>query len=154
MNKKLTFRILITVCLVLGLMLTVCACDNSGNKETESNTEATPTEAPTKAPTQAPTQALTQAPTEEPTQPETELTGYKITVVDEQGNALEGVFAQICSGDLCLAPYFTDSNGTVVVEQDLSEYTVKAYLDGYTAEKAEYAFEDGSKTMTIVMTKN
>ncbi len=150
MNRTLTRRVIVTVCILIGLMLTVCACDTAGNAETESSTQATPTEATT----QAPTEAATQAPTEEPTQAEDVLIGYKITVVDTEGKPLEGVFAQICSGDLCLAPYFTDANGTVVVEQDLSEYTVKAYLDGYTAEQAEYAFESGSKTMTIVMTKN
>ena len=143
MNKTFVYRIILVVCLVLGLMLTVCACDGSGNTETEGDTQ---TNAPTSAPTEEPTQAETVA--------EDEINGYKITVVDENGAPLEGVFAQICSGDLCLAPYFTDANGTVVVEQDLSEYTVKAILEGYTSENYEYAFENGSKTITIVMTKN
>ena len=147
MNKTLLSKIAIIACLVLGLMLTVCACDAPDNTETEGGTQTnTPTNAPTSAPTEEPTQAETDA--------EDEISGYKITVVDENGAPLEGVFAQICSGDLCLAPYFTDANGTVVVEQDLSEYTVKAYLDGYTSEEAEYAFENGSKTVKIVMTKN
>lgn len=147
MKRTLTKRIIAVICVAIALMFTICACDNSGNTETEGKSEAPVV-------TEAPTTAATEA--ESATEPETEpeSNAYTIKVVDENGNALEGVFAQICSGDLCLAPYFTDANGIVSLEQDLSDYTVKAYLDGYTAEKTEYEFENGSKTIEIVMTKN
>ena len=141
MKRSLTIKIIVAVCLILGMMLTVCACDTSDNNETESKT---PTTAPTTAPTEEPTAKETE--TEEP--------GYKFTVVDENGAPLEGVFLQICCGDLCLAPYWTDANGKVVLDQDLTDYTAKAYLDGYTSEQAEYAFENGSTSIKIVMTKN
>ena len=147
MKRTLTFRIIAIICISIGLMLAACACDASENAETEGKTDATVV-------TEAPTTAVTEA--ESATEPETEpeSNAYTIKVVDENGNALEGVFAQICSGDLCLAPYFTDANGIVSLEQDLSDYTVKAYLDGYTAEKTEYEFENDSKVIEIVMTKN
>ena len=155
MNKSITLRIIMTVCLIIGLMFTVCACDSSGNAEIESNAQSNaPTSATTNAETEAPTNAETEAPTNAETDEESNETGYKMTVVDATGAPLEGVFLQICSGDLCLAPYFTDADGKCVVEDDLSQYTVKAYLDGYTAEKAEYAFENGARSIKIVMTKN
>ena len=65
MNKTLLSKIAIIACLVLGLMLTVCACDAPDNTETEGGTQ---TNAPTSAPTEEPTQAETDA--------EDEISGY------------------------------------------------------------------------------
>lgn len=148
MKKLFTIKTIITVCLIIGLMLTVCACDSTTDKNDDDNTQ-TNTPADTASETTSVAESKTVA-----TETEIIESGYKVTVVDENGNALGGVFLQICCGELCLAPYWTDASGKLVLDQDLSDYTVKAYLDGYTAEESEYAFEDDSTSLTIVMTKN
>ena len=78
---------------------------------------------------------------------------YKVTVVDEAGAPLADVKVQLCVGDLCQLPIFTNASGIAIVSAAEDNYTAKITKDGYTGE-AEYTFPEGSREMTVTLTKN
>ena len=78
---------------------------------------------------------------------------YKITVIDEEGNAIEGAKVQLCVGDLCQLPVNTDANGIATVRADQDTYTVKVSKDGYVANESS-AFSLGVFELTVTLTKN
>ncbi|MBQ8310463.1 MAG: hypothetical protein IJX80_05565 [Clostridia bacterium] len=78
---------------------------------------------------------------------------YKVTVIDENGKAIDGVKVQLCIGDLCQLPAFTDENGIAIVNAAEDTYTAKITKDGYTGD-SEYSFPDGSRELTVTLTKN
>lgn len=136
MKKNQIFRIIMIVCLALGIMLTACAC-NSTPKATD----------PTEKPTEAPTDAPTDKPTDKPD--DTDL-GYKVTVVDIAGDPLKGATVQLCIGELCQLPVATDENGVAIIDAAEDNYTVKVTLAGYVGEPY-YSFPEGSKELTVTL---
>ena len=82
------------------------------------------------------------------------LVTYTVTVVDQDGAPVVGVYIQMCVGDICKLPSPTDENGVAVFEGfDPAEYSVKINgATGYTVEAA-YQFEAGSTELTITLTK-
>ena len=100
------------IALLSILCLMLCAC---GKKETE------PTTVPTTEPTTAPTTVPTTTPTTVPTQPE-EYT-YRIRVVDENGEPIEGAFVIFCL-DQC-SFYETNADGWALINAEVT--------DGYMA---------------------
>lgn len=77
---------------------------------------------------------------------------YTVTVVDEDGNPVAGALVQICK-DACI-PGATDENGIAQfnVAEDAYKVSFVMMPEGYTAEEAEFYFDDGSREMTIVLT--
>ena len=154
MNTKILSKIILAALLVLCLTVSVCACGNTKANETPTESpsateSATELATETFTDTETETESETVAEPETPEEPEIPA-GYKVTVVDENGSPLAGVFVQICNGDICLPPYFTAEDGTVTVNGDISAYTVKVTLDGYVNDE-EHSFEEGSNTLTITM---
>lgn len=146
---KTRFFALITLCaLLVAACAFFCACDSdkNGEGEKESST-ASSTE------TSSETTSETTDSSEETT--EAAIDGYKVTVVDENGTPLAGVYVQFCRGDLCMAPYPTDENGVIIYDYADDDYTVKAidYDFVYESLEPEYTLNKGTKTLTIVMKK-
>lgn len=128
--------------LVLCLSCVFCAC-----------TEGDPTD------TDADTNANSVADTSDETGSQTETeddgkTEYKVTVTDEDGNALAGVMVQLCL-ESCV-PAMTDENG--VATYNLPEADYKAAIislpEGYeyTTDETEFYF-NGEYSLVIVLAK-
>jgi hypothetical protein len=93
---------------------------------------------------------------------ETNTVNYSVKVVDQNGDAVEGMQIQLCPDGVCLADQFiTNANGEITKEMtpgktvdvklyDLAGYTLPAANDhGYHAVIAE-----GETEITITVTKN
>ena len=162
---KTKIYLLITLLLATLMMSAVffTACDSAEKNDSKETTEAASetTEAKTQVTTQettAQTTAQTTVNTTESSVDETvseQIDGYKVTVVDEDGNPLEGIYVQFCRGDLCMAPYSTDENGVIIYNYADDDYSVKAidYNFVYESEEPEYTLKKGEKELTIVMKK-
>lgn len=129
---------IISLVLVLGLALSLCAC---GAQETPAETTAVP--------------AVTTAPaaqTEAPTEASTNVT-YTVKVVDEGGNPISGAKLQMCL-DSCL-PGKTDDTGVATFTAEEADYHVSFMVmpEGYelTTEETEFFFDAGSYEMTITL---
>lgn len=129
----------LALALILTMALSLAACGGE---------TPTPTQAPTQAPEVKPTAPVMP---EETSAPASDKIVYKVTVVDEAGNPIEGAFVQLCL-ESC-TPRVTDANGVATYEMDveadykISFVTVPA---GYAAEEAYY-FPDGSFETTITL---
>ena len=86
---------------------------------------------------------------------------YTVRVVDQNGDAVEGIDVQLCYDNKCIPQYPTDANGELVKEL-APGYTVdvKLYeLEGYTLPEANdhgyhAVIEAGETEITVVITKN
>jgi len=125
---------ILTLILVLCMALSLCACG-----ETSNGAETTAATTPSTAEQTESKQDEVQA-------------GYKVTVVDEDGNPIADAMVQICK-DSCL-PGKTDANGvaTFNVEQDEGYKVSFMFMpEGYTADAEEFYFEDGATEITITL---
>ena len=159
---KTKIYLLITLLLATLMMSAVffTACDSAEKNDSKETTEAASetTEAKTQVTTQETTAETTVETTTESSVDETveeQADCYKVTVVDEDGNPIEGVYVQFCRGDLCMAPYPTEANGVITYNYADDDYTVKAidYNFVYESEEPEYTLKKGEKELTIVMKK-
>ena len=147
---KRFFALMLALCLVLAL----AAC----NTNSEDETTAATTEATTEAPTTE--EATTEATTTEEvtTEAATEAdTGYKVRVVDADGNAIKGVWVMICKGDVCSMPTETDADGYAkfpTITDEGRQAKIAYPVEGYVVDTNAYIdFEAGSFEMTIVLEK-
>lgn len=129
------------LCLILALMMTLCACGGAQAPQTE--TEAAKAELPTEAPTVA-----------AETEPVDDgKVTYIIHVQDENGAPMAGVMVQICK-DACL-PGMTDAEGNAVfnVVEDSYKASFLSVPAGYTlaTEQTEFYFENGSTEITLTL---
>ena len=85
--------------------------------------------------------------------PEAEASGYTVTVLDESGTPVAGAMIQLCS-NVCV-PGVTDAEG--IARFDLAEDSYKvafiALPEGYAYmdDVQEFAFAEGSRTLTITL---
>ena len=142
---KRIFALVLVICLALSIV----ACNtNDAEGETTAATTVATTEAVTEAPTteEATTEAVTEA-----------ETGYKVRVVDTDGNPIKGVWIMICKGEMCSVPTETDADGYAKFPKitDEGRQAKIAYpVDGYVVDTETYLdFEPGSFEMTIVLEK-
>ena len=136
---KNIFALLLALCMVLSL----CACGARNNSDATDASETVP--AVTVAQTEAPEE--TEAPADDST------AGYKVTVVDEEGNPIAGAMVQICM-DTCY-PGVTDASGVATFAVEEADYKVSflSLPSGYTysTEEQEFYFEDGSTEITLTL---
>lgn len=137
---KRFFALVLALCLVLAL----AACNTNSEDETTAATTEAITEAPTTE--EATTEAVTEA-----------ETGYKVRVVDTDGNPIKGAWIMICKGDMCSVPTETDVDGYAKFPKitDEGRQAKIAYeVPGYVVDTTKYIdFEAGSFEMTIVLEK-
>lgn len=154
MKTRLLTLIAILCALLMLSAVCFCACDSAvDNDKDEGKSDKETVETTTVASVETTVDTTTEK-AEETT--EEQINGYKITVVDENGAPLEGIYVQFCRGDLCMAPYPTEANGVIVYNYDDDNYTVKAidYNFVYESLEPEYTLAKGEKTLTIVMKKS
>lgn len=137
-------KLLSAVCLLLSLLLIVCACGEDKTNEIETDSKENTTAANTGDVTVPTEEATTEAVPTDPT--------YKVTVLDENDFPLINAAVQLCQGELCMMPVPTDENGVAtIVVFDKANYTAKITMDGYKGEK-EYSFPEGSMELTVRLT--
>ena len=148
---KRIVALLMALCLCTSLALCAVSCDKETNSDetTASTTEAPTTEETTEAPT-------TEETTEEVTT-EAEEKGYKVRVVDTDGNPVVGAYVMVCKGDTCSMPVATDADGYAkfpTVTDEGRQAKIGYELDGYVIDTTTYYdFEEGSFEMTITVEK-
>ena len=86
---------------------------------------------------------------------------YTVKVVDQNGDAVEGIQVQLCYDGICLIAVSTDENGEMSKELAPGKTVdVKLYeLDGYTLPTADdhgyhAVIAEGDTEITVVVTKN
>ncbi len=142
--------ILILAALALISLLCMSACD-SGNTPAETTGPSDTTAAETTAAPEITT------PSPETTAPAPAKITYKVTVVDQNGDAVKGVEVQMCDDAGCKLPAPTAEDGTVTFTYAESNYhiTLVTIPEGYTADTAaQYDFPEGSTELTVTITKN
>ena len=142
------------MCMLLSILLLACAC------ATDSDADIATTEKATVAATAAKTTAAT---TDEPiitrpaatTEPAPVKVTYTVKVVGTDGEVIPGVEIQMCDALGCRLPKVTDANGTVVAQENESEYQVQinAVPAGYVKPDAKIDFPAGETTLTITLAK-
>ena len=151
MKRFLT--IVLALCLCMSMAIFAVSCDKTGETEETAATDAATTEAPT---TEETTEETTTE--EETTEAVTEAdTGYKVKVVDAEGNAIAGVWVMICKGDMCSMPVETGADGYAkfpTITDEGRQAKIAYEVPGYVVDTSAYIdFEAGSFEMTIVLEK-
>ena len=130
--------------LVLALMMVLCICACSQTNDAGKGNTTVPTSSNNQA-TQ-PSSTGTVIPEDKDQ--------YKVTVVDDAGNPLVGVFVQLCTEETCLAPTKTDDAGVAMfTPANEAEYHAKITKvpNGYETDTVDFYFADGEKELTIVL---
>lgn len=133
--------------LVLALMMLLCVCACS--QSTDDAKDSTPSSS---VPTSSSNQA-TQPSSGTNVTPDDQLQ-YKIKVTDDAGNPMVGVYVQLCTEEICLAPVKTDDAGVAILKAaDDEEYHAKITKvpSGYETDTVDFYFEDGETELTIVL---
>lgn len=131
------FKRIFALLAVLALLLCGCA---EGGQDGSSEPSQKPSESNT------PTQT-----TAAPTVNDGKVT-YTVTVLDQNGNPVEGVAIQFCDPVNCKLPVATNADGVVTASYEESEYHILlAELPaGYSSEETEFYFGDATElTVTI-----
>lgn len=132
--------------LVLALMMLLCVCACS--QTTDDAKDTTPNTAPTGSsnPATQPSSGTNVTPDDQ--------VQYKIKVTDDAGNPMVGVYVQLCTEEICLAPVKTDDAGVAILKAaDDEEYHAKITKvpSGYETDTVDFYFEDGETELTIVL---
>jgi len=141
--------IALSLLLMVGLVFSLCACGGAGDdgskdavSSVDTSVESTHSEG-NSAEASAPESSVDDSKVE-----------YKVTVTDSDGKGMAGVMVQLCL-DSCM-PGVTDANGVATFKLAEADYKVSVMTmpEGYTyaVDTTEYHFEEGSTTLTIVLT--
>lgn len=145
MNRTIkAVGMLLAICLVATMAVSLVSCNSNGEDATTTTTTTVTTT----------TTTTTEKKDETPDTPVT--VEYKVTVKDQNGDPVVGAAVQMCIGELCKLPVLTDDSGVATFNVDEESYTVKfnSLPDGYTDAVGSYTFEEGSRELTITVTKN
>lgn len=150
---KRFLAVMLALCICLGLALCIVSCD-SGNDENTS-TEDTSTKVETEGESTSSEATSDEATSEEIT--ENKDVGYKVKVVDADGNPLKGVYIQLCTDETCGMPTATGDDGYARFP-NFTDPGRKAKIgveyEGYVVDLEKYyEFEDDSFELTIVLEK-
>ena len=141
---KLTKRLL---ALILGLTMLLCLAACGEQTET-----STPAESSAESVAETSSEASAEASTEASLP---EAAKFSVTVVDQDGNPVSGVYVQICKESCVFA--MSDENGVAVFEAEITDgykLSVLSLPEGYTYEgEAEIHLEYGATEYTLTLTK-
>lgn len=123
----------LAVLLALGMLFCFCACGGNDDDKTTTTTTTTTENNQTEDNNTV------------------ENKGFKVTVVDEDGNAVSGVMVQLCK-DACV-PAKTDDNGVATFNIEVTDgykLSVMSCPAGYEyTGEAEIYLEDGATEYTL-----
>ncbi len=138
--------------LIMLLVLTMMACMVACGESKETNPPAGTTQ-----PTQEtePTKPTEPQATTKPV--DTTVYNYKVRVVDQDGNPIEGAYVMFCLTTCNF--YATDAEGWALIDAEITDgYQAKIMslpegYEGYTFSEEYTNFESGQTEMTLVATK-
>jgi curli biogenesis system outer membrane secretion channel CsgG len=134
---------LITLLLVLTMALCLAACGEDATTPATTNKQPEPT--------------TTVAPTTPPTSVDNTVYNYKIRVVDQDGNPIEGAYVIFCLEQCNF--YQTNAEGWALIEAEIADgyqahiMSLPAAYEGYTFSEEYTNFESGQTEMILVATK-
>ena len=141
---KLTKRLL---ALVLGLTMLLCLAACGEQTET-----STPTESSAESVADVSSNAVENESSETSVPASSK---FSVSVVDQDGNPVSGVYVQICKESCVFA--MSDENGVAVFEAEITDgykLSVLSLPEGYTYEgEAEIHLEYGATEYTLTLTK-
>ena len=142
------FSLMMVVCMLLCVALASCEGNTNEDVTTNNSNTTESTEADNNTTESESDKDESETVSDEPA---ITVPAYKVTVVDENGNAIEGAEVQLCIvGGMCLMPQFTGADGSVVIEAAEADYQATVRVDG--AVVAEYvSFPEGSKELTVTV---
>ncbi len=150
---KRFLAVMLALCICLSLALCIVSCD-SGNDENTS-TEDTSTKVETEGESTSSEATSDEATSEEIT--ESKDTGYKVKVVDADGNPLKGVYIQLCSDEICGMPVATGDDGYArfpTITDEGRKAKIGAAYEGYVVDTEKYyEFDEDPFELTIVLEK-
>ena len=156
MKISVLSKLAIILCLALCISLMVCACgsNNEGSSGTPNDPPHTHVYVDGKCECGEFDPNFDINDLDKPGNSDDNTVTYTVTVVDQNGAPVVGVYVQMCVGDLCKLPMPTNADGVVVFENfDPADYSVKVNgAIGYTVE-GSYHFAAGSTELTITLTK-
>lgn len=138
--------------IALVLLLTVAVCLVACAKDTAE------TNAPTTAPNTTPTTTVPTQPQTTTKPADTATYNYKIRVVDQDGNPIEGAYVIFCL-ETCNF-YVTDAEGWALIDAAIADgyqahiMSLPAGYENYTFSEEYTNFESGQTEMILVATKN
>ena len=166
MNFKRFLGLVALVCVLALTLSFVVACDTAaGGDETSAETT---TEAATTAETTEPEEETTRGKLPHEIIEEEQMTDagndkvtYTVTVVDQNGDAVEGALVQMCTilenGETgqCMLPMPTDASGVRTLVWDETDFyaTITKVPDGYTTDTTAKHYFDGEISITVTVTK-
>ena len=153
MKNSVLIKLFAILC-ILCMTLAVCACGGGNQSETPNNPTHTHSYVDGKCECGEFDPNFDINDLDKPGEPDDNTVTYTVTVVDQDGAPVVGVYVQMCVGDLCKLPMPTNANGVVVFEDfDPADYSVKVNgAIGYTVEES-YHFAADSTELTITLTK-
>lgn len=134
---------LIALLMILSVALCFAACGQDPATTAAPTTTAKPT-----------TPTTTVAPT---TTVDNTVYNYRIRVVDQDGNPIEGAYVQFCL-EVCNF-YMTNAEGWALIDADIAEgykahiISLPAGFEGYTFSSEDIYLEAGQTELTLVATK-
>ncbi len=142
--RKIAYLLLSAVLMFSAIGL--CACGESEGDNTSKETTAS------KNDEENVTTPSSNKEKETTTEADNKVT-YKVTVVDEAGNAIEKAMVQLCK-ESCV-PGVTDANGVAEFKLEEADYKVSLMTmpEGYahTSDVEEFYFEEGKTELTITL---
>lgn len=150
---KRFFAVMLALCICLSLTLCIVSCDSDGDENT--STEDTSAKAETEGESTSDETTSEESTSEETT--EADDSGYKVKVVDTDGNPLEGVYIQLCTDEVCGMPTPTGADGYALFK-NITDPGRKAKIgmayEGYVVDTEKYyEFEDDPFELIIVLEK-
>lgn len=130
---KTMFATILMTCIVMSL----CACGNTGAGDSEQNSNNSGSELESTADSGSENAGVSE---------DDGKVVYTIKVVDANGNPVASTLVQLCDDGACYAPVMTDANG--VAEFRMVEGEYKAAISGI---EEYYYFEGDSKEVTITV---
>ena len=126
------------------LVLCLCACNQTNEDATGESTGSVPASS-----------SVTTKPSESGNVIPDGKVQYKVTVVDEDGNPIVGVYVQVCTDETCLMPVKTDEAGVATFapapEGEYHANFLSGVPEGYEADAEEFYFAAGKTELTIVL---
>ena len=139
-----TLKKILVFTLALMLVLCLCACDQPNENAAGESTGSVPASS-----------SVATKPSESASVIPDGKVQHKVTVVDEEGNPIVGVYVQVCNDETCLMPVKTDEAGVATfAPADEGEYHanfLSGVPEGYEADAEVFDFAAGKTELTIVL---
>ncbi len=137
---------LFVLLLALGMLVSLCACGGNESTTNESSIDITTDDPASDTSEESSTEENSTSSVPE------ETAAFTVTVVDQDGNPVEGVFVQICK-DTCVFNT-TNANGVTTFKNEITDgykISIPEVPAGYTTENTIYAVDAEGKAAEVYL---